>query len=721
MKKRLDLLVAVALAIGTVLLLLPSQEFDVINYDDQAYMSGDGHVPRGLTWEGFRWALSERHFVIPVPLTWLSLMANTSVLGYSPGSFRVVNILIHVCNVLLVYALARLLCGKRVFLPIIASVVFAWHPTRLESVSWISERKDVLSIFFLLLTLIGYLYYGRRRTAARYFGCVVLPFLLSLASKPSTVVIPALLMLLDFWPLRRVAPEVGNERFSWGRLARLARDVVRCVPDKLPLFVVAGAIASVTWRTAQEQGATVSWEQFTLLERLANLPITYGLYAFRLLYPFELALFVPHTMELPPLWQASGGWIFLGVATWVAFQKMWENRLGFASWLIFLGVLIPVSGLFQNGGQLVAFRYTYLPYLGLVLFLGSHLEAWFSRRVFRDGLPTLRRENVLKWTGWGLVFGVATFCMIVTLAQLPKWANGLSIWQDALLTTKRNYVANNNLVGPLAEAGALREAKARARRAVEFDPSSHAAITNLASTSLSVGLVQKADRLFTIQEPRLVKWLKERGYDISSFDVSLQDVDAIRINPVQLAMAQSYARQLYLRAVAAALNRRPDVGEVFLDAALWAYRPVITDFTAFSLAAHFEVEGYDAVSARVLEAMNEEMPNNFLVLCRGALLFAMSEDERVYNPEKAKQWFAKALAVAPHHEAVIASGGVLYGILEGREAAGDFVRTALEDVPNESRARSESLWKDYQKDPQTTLRRLRGWPRDTSKARSTSG
>ncbi len=720
LKRRQDLIVAIALAVGTLALLWPSRTFDVLNYDDPAYLNGEGHVVQGLTWEGIQWALTERHFVIPVPLTWLSLMANTSLLGYTPGSFRVVNILIHILNALLVYALARALCGRRVIVPIVVAIIFAWHPTRLESVIWISERKDVLSIFFLLLTLLGYLHYGRKRTLARYLGCVLLPFLLSLGSKPSTVVIPALIMLLDFWPLRRLGAEVGPEGFSWRRLLQLFRDLVRALPDKLPLLAAAVAVVFVTWTTAHDQGATVPWDQFTLVERVTNLPITYGLYAFRLLYPFELALFIPHSFQVPALWPALMGLAFLLAGTWLAFTQMWRCRLAFVGWVMFIGILIPVSGLLQNGGQLIAFRYTYLPYVGLTLFWGALLGDWLGRRLSPQGEGKLWPHPGAATVRYGSVVLVAIFCIVGTLIHQPTWTNSLTVWQYALLVTKKNYVAVNNIVSPLVAAGAVREAQARAKRATEWSPSNDAAILNLASTSLSAGQVKAADALFTALEPRLVKWLDEKGYNTANFGVDREAIQKIYIKPVDLAAQAEHGRQMYLRALAAALNHRPEVAERFLDAALWIDQSSIQDFTAFSLAGHLEVEGYDPASARLYQALKEELPQTFFVLARGALLFALSQDEAVRNPAMARAWFSEALHLGPGHEAVIAAGGVLYDHLEGRQAAEKFVREALAKLDEEHRARAESLWVDYQQDPETTLRRLRGWPRHRSESRRDS-
>ncbi len=233
-RRRVDLLWAVELALVTLVLLWPSAEYDALNYDDPVYLSGNGYVQKGLSWEGVEWALWDDFFVIPIPLTWISLMATTSLLGDSPAAYRIINILLHLASVALVFLLVRRMVPRDRIVAIFVAAVFAWHPTRLESVIWISERKDVLSGMFLLLTLHGYLTFKRRPTVVGYCGYVLLPFLLSLFSKPSTVVIPALLVLLDFWRLGKI--QIGcltglRSLESW-RDFLLA--LYRTVWDKLP-------------------------------------------------------------------------------------------------------------------------------------------------------------------------------------------------------------------------------------------------------------------------------------------------------------------------------------------------------------------------------------------------------------------------------------------------------------------------------------------------------
>ncbi len=568
---RVDLLAALTLLLGTLALLLPALPFDALGYDDSVYLHGAGHVKRGLSWEGFQWALQERHFVIPVPLTWLSLMATTSLLGDAPWGYRLVNILLHAANVLLVFGLARRLRMQSRMISLLVAVVFAWHPTRLESVIWIAERKDVLSIFFLLLTLHGYLTYAGRRSLVRYALYVFLPFVLSLASKPSTVVIPALLMLMDFAPLRRVLPDTGPRLFEWADPGRLLVAVTKSLPDKVPLFLIAFTVAGLTWSNAAEEWATISWERFTLWERLAWLPYVYGFYLYRLFVPLELGLFIPHPFGWPP-WPITlvAGCFFALAMVWAVWM-LWRERLILVGLFWFFITLLPVSGLFQNGDQLIAFRYTYLAYVGLTLSVAlttKHFWQALVRFHARQGARGVR-------TALFVVVGIGVLLAIGTRSLLPHWRNNQSIWDYTLLVTGENPTALSSQSSAAEVAGLVHEQLAKARRAFELDRTRFEAFLRMADGFLKLGEIKEAERAYGFAEPILVQWLERNGYDISGFPIDQARLKMVNLSPARLADRAGFAKAFLARAVTAALMDKPELAERFLWGAVWSDYAVV--------------------------------------------------------------------------------------------------------------------------------------------------
>ncbi len=490
-----DLAWALALALITLGLLWPSAEFDAINYDDPVYLTQNGYVERGLTWEGIEWALWDDYWGYPHPLTWISFMATTSLLGDSPAAYRIVNILLHIGSVALVFLLIRRFLPRDRLVALFVAAVFAWHPTRLESVIWISERKDVLSGLFLLLTLHGYLGYKARPSPGRYLALVFLPFLLSTLAKPTTVVIPCLLLLMDYWPLRRFdLPFIFGASFRNVLLS--LKGFTLMLPDKIPLFAISFFWGGAAWRIAQNQNVNVSWDVFTLGERMANLPVTYGLYLLRFFSPENLALFRPHPFSFPLAWQVALGVILLGGITLAVLACTQKTRGPFVAWFWFVGILFPVTGLMQNGGQLVAYRYTYLSYIGLAL-----LVALVCRVVFLKYAP---RSRVI---GPFAVASFAGFLAMETTFQLPHWQNSITIWQHCSLVTRDNFVALSNLAAGLRSMGRAEEALLLTKMARDIHG------RHSASTEAILGyLIEKEDFAAAISEfgrlePEINRWV----------------------------------------------------------------------------------------------------------------------------------------------------------------------------------------------------------------------
>ncbi len=701
-----DLVLALVFAVGTLLLLGTSIDYPALNYDDPAYLNGDGHVKRGLTWEGFQWALNERHFGIPVPLTWLSLMANTTLLGDTPGSYRLVNIFLHIANVLLVLALMRAILPGNRLIGTLVTLVFAWHPTRLESVVWISERKDVLSAFFFLLTLLGYLRYAKRKSWGRYLGWVLLPFTLSILSKPSSVAIPALLILLDYWPLRTIGSASGRKRMGLRFLLGVWTEFCQSLKDKVPLLLIAFAVGSMTWSMAEGQSVLITLETFTLLERLANLPVVYGIYILRLFIPVELAVFVPHNFGFPPLGAFLAGLFMIVAFTGLALGFAWKQRELFFGWAWFVGLLIPVSGLFQNGSQLVAFRYTYLSYIGLTLFFASSIAAWWQWRgsLFQQQPMQIRRQ----WLSAASVLLVGIGCAVGLRIHLPHWSNSQALWDYALLTNGKNHIALSNSASAALESGSPREVRAKAEAALTFKPEDRSNRLTLAMAEVALGNFERADDLFQTLEPRFLAWLISNGYDTTGLTLVRSSSPIELLRPFELADRGGFGVAFFFRALAAAGVGDYEKAIGFYEAAHAAFPIGVTNLRALDLAARLEAAGYDASARRVLIASAERLADRVELWIRLALNVGFSRKGN--NEKEALALAHRALLLAPKKMEPILTAAILLGHFRGQQAAAAFLHDQQEHLDIAEKEKLNARWEAYLQEPAQSLRNLRGWP-----------
>jgi tetratricopeptide (TPR) repeat protein len=422
-----------ALASITFALFWPVRHFEFLCYDDPDYVTRNYSVQSGLTWRGVTWAFTTFHASNWHPFTWLSHMLDFQLWGNSPSGHHITNVLFHSANVVLVFLLLQRLTGA-FWRSALVSAFFGWHPLHVESVAWISERKDVLSTFFWLVAMGAYARYvvesksqrfapdGKlRRDKPRskiYYSLSLFFFALGLLSKPMVVTLPLVLLLIDFWPLQRIASfklEKSN-LVAWGRLVR----------EKWPFFVLCIAAACVT---LQAQNNTISSvDQSPIDLRVENALLSYAKYIFQMLWPSRLAVFYPHPDEIP-IELAGLALVLVVVISFWTLSKAYDSPWLFIGWLWFLGTLVPVIGIIQAGQQAMADRYTYIPLLGLFIAVIWELAHWSV------GRPNLKLSlNILA------AFAI-TGCLIVTSRQLGYWRNDLTLFTHARDVTKRNFVA----------------------------------------------------------------------------------------------------------------------------------------------------------------------------------------------------------------------------------------------------------------------------------------
>ncbi len=437
---------------------------EFVNYDDSPYVYANPRIINGLTPGNVQWAFTHVHAANWHPLTTISHMLDCQLYGLHPFGHHLTNILFHAAAVILLFlALWRL--TSNIWASAFVAALFAIHPLRVESVAWVAERKDVLSGVFFMLTLLAYARYARsdRFSWGRYTTVLVL-FALGLMCKPTLVTLPFVLLLLDYWPLRRV-------RSQWSVIRGL-------ILEKIPLFVLSAASCVATILAQKEAFAPI--RALPLQERLANAVVAYVEYMGQAIYPAHLAVLYPYPEGALSVAEAILALLFLLIVSVIFF--LWRKSYPFllTGWLWFVGMLVPMIGIVQVGSQPRADRYTYLPEIGLYI-----LVTWGAMRLFDK---SRHKREVLA------VAALVIIGVFVTRSyfQTSYWLNSETLWRHTVDVTSRNYIAHNNLAGTLEERGQLNEAIANYREALEIKPAVAQVQSNLGNALLREGQVEEA-------------------------------------------------------------------------------------------------------------------------------------------------------------------------------------------------------------------------------------
>ncbi len=446
---------------------------EFLYYDDPEYITANAMVSQGLTWAGLRWSLTAIVGNTWLPLTLISHQIDVQLFGMKPGLHHLINVLLHAANAVLAFAALRRLTGD-LWKSALVAALFALHPLRAESVAWAAERKDVLSAFFFFLGLWAYARYAQTRRA-RDYALVAGSLALGLCAKPMLVTFPFVLLLLDFWPLRRVAvPGETTQRQSLRRL----------IVEKIPLFALAAvAAASALW-TQSSTGATGSTEAFPVGARVANAIVACGVYLEQTVMPVDLAVMYPHpgaTLEWAPALFSVAltlALTFIALFTWQRFPFF------LTGWFWFLGMLVPVIGLVQVGNTAHADRYTYLPHIGLFIGIVWTLAAIGNR------IPGWRRAAPIVS---GLVLAVLSATCYV---QVGHWRNTITLFEHTVAISPGSAQARFNLGAGYALSGRPDLAEPQLRESLRLNPQGLGSRTNLASALVELGRPQEAEELF---------------------------------------------------------------------------------------------------------------------------------------------------------------------------------------------------------------------------------
>jgi tetratricopeptide (TPR) repeat protein len=435
-----------------------------VSYDDYNYVVLNPKVTHGLTLDGIQWALTHMHASNWHPLTTISHMLDCQLFGLQPWGHHLTNILLHAAAAVLLFLAFRELTGE-LWPSLLVAAVFAVHPLRVESVAWVSERKDVLSGVFFMLILWAYARYARGNGARSFrYIAVVLLFALGLMCKPTLVTVPFVLLLLDYWPLRRGEPSAsigrGIATDTWPRL----------IVEKLPLFVLSAA-SCVATLLAQKQALEGSLKP-PVGERVGNALISYIAYLGQMIWPARLAVLYPYPEANLKVPQVILALLLLLTISLAFFLQRKKYPFLLVGWLWYLGMLVPMIGIVQVGSQVRADRYTYLPQIGLyVLVVWSATELFHRRR---------RTRKILVITAVLMIIALTTRSYL----QVSYWRDSETLWKHCIASTSNNYIVHNNLAYTLSQSGRFAEAIAECQKALKIKPDFAAAHNNLGAALL---------------------------------------------------------------------------------------------------------------------------------------------------------------------------------------------------------------------------------------------
>ncbi|MGD0279508.1 MAG: tetratricopeptide repeat protein [Smithella sp.] len=501
------LIVYIFLALVTVIVFGQVCRYNFINLDDNIYVTENFHIRSGLTLDGLRWAFSTTYAEFWHPLTWLSLMLDYEFYGLNAGGYHLTSLILHILSALLLFWLFKRMTGA-IWKSAFVAAFFAFHPLHVQSVAWISERKDVLSAFFWMLTLCLYIYYTERPVIKRYL-IVLISFMSALMSKPMAVTLPVVMILLDYWPLGRFELKKGS--------------LILCqLKEKTPFFILS-AVFSILTLFAQRHA---SLSGFPLGSRLVNAPVSFVTYLEKIFMPHDLAVFYPFSYQLP-VWQVVGAALLIIIISAAVIVMMRRLPYLFVGWFWYTITLLPVIGIIPLRALMMADHYTYLPSIGIAVGL-----AW--------SIPSLvRSEETKKNILFPAAIAALSMMAVLTWQQCGYWKNSAILFNHNLQITKNNYMALNSFGLSLYDEGKIEEAIEHYNRAIFLMPDFIPPYINRGNAYAKLGRYQPAiedyNEVIRIQKPAPALVYMNRGNayaDLGKYHQAIEDYDqAISLNP----------------------------------------------------------------------------------------------------------------------------------------------------------------------------------------------
>ena len=470
------IVVNLVLALVVLTLYWPVTGYDFIALDDNLYVLENQYVQRGITGKNLLWAMTTFDAANWHPLTWLSLIIDYELYGLNAAGYHITNLFLHIINTIILFLVLRRMTGE-IWKCLVVAMLFAVHPLNIESVAWIAERKNLLSTLFWILTIMAYIRYAERPGWKRY-GQVLLCFILGLMAKPMLVTLPFVLLLLDYWPLRRFSTpsmDLSGEILiiqNWRKL------MTRLLGEKVPMIILSVLSAFVTFQAARTGGAVKAITVFPLIGRIENAFISSAMYMVKMVWPADLAIFYPYP-TIRPFWQISLSFLLISVATGFVLVKGRTYRYLITGWFWYGITLLPVIGIVQVGFQSMANRYAYISLIGLFILMVWGVPDFLKRFSGRQYLPAVAVVVILALT-------------FSTKAALPDWENSQAAFQRALNVTKENHIAETGMGNVWLSRGDLQKARSHYLESLRIKPDYAEAHNNMALILMWEGRADEA-------------------------------------------------------------------------------------------------------------------------------------------------------------------------------------------------------------------------------------
>ncbi|WLT30603.1 glycosyltransferase family 39 protein [Geothrix sp. PMB-07] len=443
------ILITLAIVVLTIAAYIQVVKFDFVTFDDPVYVTRNTSIQSGLSWKSIKYAFTSGDDGSYLPLVWLSHATCFSVFKMWAGGHHLVSLLLHVANSILLFGFLRRLT-KSQWPSAGVAFLFALHPLHVESVAWVSERKDVLSTFFWILTSWAYLRYTDHANWRRY-GLVLILFVLGLLSKSMLVTLPLTLLLFDAWPLGRI---------EWAGFRPIMKSKVfyKLVLEKIPLMILSCITALVTFVIQRRIGAMVEFGGWSLRARLFNAVMTIFKYLTQMVWPWNLSAFYPMSLANIPAWRVAGVVSFLLIVTLISIFQFRRRPYLIVGWLWYLITLLPVVGIVQVGGQAHADRYTYIPLIGVFIMI-----CW----LVEESIERLKIPRLLTLATGAAFMGTM---LTLTAAQTAVWRDNVTLFKNALSMDVDNPVALINIGDEYLKRDQVQNAYAAYIKALKFSP-----------------------------------------------------------------------------------------------------------------------------------------------------------------------------------------------------------------------------------------------------------
>ena len=480
---RRELLICLFLIVATLLVFGQVRNYEFFSWDDLGYVRDNPAIQAGLSCKSVVWAFSTTRVGLWLPVTWLSFMLDFELYGLNAGGYHLTNLLLHLANTLLLFLVLKRMTGA-LYRSAFVAALFALHPLHVESVAWVTERKDVLSTLFWMLTLWAYTRYVDTPSLHRYL-LALLAFSLGLMAKPMLVSLPFVLLLLDYWPFDRLQ---YGQVYSADLQAKESMDFHgkrlpyhRLLWEKVPFFIFSAACSVVTFFAQKSAKAVASLDGMSVTTRFANALVSYVKYMGKMVWPRNLAVLYPHPGDSLPLWQILGaGLLLTAISVLVIWAARRHHRYPAVGWLWYLFTLVPVIGLVQVGLQAMADRFTYVPLIGLFIVI-----AW--------GVPELMK----RYGHRQILLGVGSMAVLTGLSisswfQVRYWENSITLYEHAIQVTTNSYLPHLNLGVALFDLGKIDEAISHYQEVLRIKPNNAEAHNNLGVAVIKLGKIEAA-------------------------------------------------------------------------------------------------------------------------------------------------------------------------------------------------------------------------------------